>query len=379
MGQVLGRATVLAGSVCLLFCTYGINTETTVLALTAINVGLFGGLPRGERDRREPNREFFSSRLYAAACGLLYGAFFLLCVFLPPALAMAPFVVYDAVRNRRRTLYLWLFAVVWSLLAGNVMFGVYAVILAFFAAELSLADAGYERLAKERIRQRDAAVEQELCQEQRTRELIERQDANIYLATLQERNRIAREIHDNVGHMLTRSILQLGAIKVINQSDVLREPLERLHETLDAAMTSMRNSVHDLHDGAVDLRAAVGKLAAELEGFEVQLDYDMGRELPGEIKYAFLAITKEALNNAVKYSDGDCVTIVLREHPGFYQLMIGDNGHTARGAKGESADGIGLQNMRDRVAALGGTIKFSQEGGFRVLVSVMKEVQGRWG
>ena len=45
------------------------------------------------------------------------------------------------------------------------------------------------------------------------------QDYEIYLATLKERNRIAREIHDNVGHMLTRSILQLGALSVINKDE----------------------------------------------------------------------------------------------------------------------------------------------------------------
>lgn len=47
------------------------------------------------------------------------------------------------------------------------------------------------------------------------------QDYEIYLATLKERNRIAREIHDNVGHMLTRSILQLGALSVINKDETV--------------------------------------------------------------------------------------------------------------------------------------------------------------
>ncbi len=62
---------------------------------------------------------------------------------------------------------------------------------------------------------RDTDTELKLVMEQRNRELLEKQDNEIYLATLRERNRIAREIHDNVGHMLSRSILQVGALATI--------------------------------------------------------------------------------------------------------------------------------------------------------------------
>ena len=58
------------------------------------------------------------------------------------------------------------------------------------------------------------------------------QDYEIYLATLKERNRIAREIHDNVGHMLTRSILQLGALSVINKDETVGEAINDLSGTL---------------------------------------------------------------------------------------------------------------------------------------------------
>ena len=51
---------------------------------------------------------------------------------------------------------------------------------------------------------------------------MEKQDTEIYLATLKERNRIAREIHDNVGHMLSRSILMVGALKTVNQAENLK-------------------------------------------------------------------------------------------------------------------------------------------------------------
>ena len=65
----------------------------------------------------------------------------------------------------------------------------------------------------------------------------------MYTATLKERNRISREIHDNVGHMLSRSILMTGAIRTVSQDRALDRSLEELEDTLHTAMTSIRRSV----------------------------------------------------------------------------------------------------------------------------------------
>lgn len=71
------------------------------------------------------------------------------------------------------------------------------------------------------------------------------------LATLNERNRIAREIHDNVGHLLSRSLLQVGALQVVNRDETVRQGLDTMRDTLSGAMDSIRRSVHDLHDESV--------------------------------------------------------------------------------------------------------------------------------
>ena len=57
--------------------------------------------------------------------------------------------------------------------------------------------------------------------------------------------------------MITRSILQVGAIGVINKDENLKLPISELKNTLDSAMGSMRKSVHDLHDESVDLKVAL--------------------------------------------------------------------------------------------------------------------------
>ena len=83
----------------------------------------------------------------------------------------------------------------------------------------------------------DNAKEISLHLEQKNKELLEKQDYEIQVATLNERNRIAREIHDSVGHLLSRSILQLGALKAVHrQEPELNAQLDTLKSTLSQAM-----------------------------------------------------------------------------------------------------------------------------------------------
>ena len=97
----------------------------------------------------------------------------------------------------------------------------------------------------------------------------------------------------------------------------------------------------------------------------------MGASIPKEIKYNFISIIKEALTNCCKYSNGNKITIIVLEHPGFYQLLIEDNGTNID--VDNSNTGIGLTNMKDRISALSGTFKVSTQNGFRIFISIMKE------
>lgn len=249
-----------------------------------------------------------------------------------------------------------------------VLLMAFAVMLSYFT-ELLL---GYQMKLHS---MRDASMEHDMLMEQMNHQLIEKQNAQIYNATLKERNRIAREIHDNVGHMITRSILQVGAIGVINTDERLKAPIADLKSTLDTAMDSMRKSVHDLYDESVDLRQAFAKLKPTDSTFAFSLEYDCEDDVPRDVKYAFIAIAKEAVNNAVKHSNGDEIRIIVREHPAFYQLEIMDNGTSAdeRRISGETGDGIGIKNIKERVAAIGGIMRIKADDGFRIFVTLMKK------
>ena len=262
------------------------------------------------------------------------------------------------------------------------LLGIFGFILSFF---LWLYAGKYQTLYQDFHQIQDDSEEHALLLSEKNKALLEKQDYEIYAATLRERNRIAREIHDNVGHVLSRSILMTAACKTINKDEALAPLLENLEASLNDAMNSIRSSVHDLHDDAVDLEDAIKGLVKDFTFCPIALTYDMSRQVPREVKYSLISITKEGLSNVMRHSNADSVNILLREHPALYQLCIEDNGTSGNeipDIQTESdsdkmnniSDGMGLSNIRDRVKSLGGTVQITQEKGFRIFVTIPKSV-----
>lgn len=238
-------------------------------------------------------------------------------------------------------------------------------------------------LQKALSRIRDEADESALAHRAEQRARSEKQDAEVYAATLAERNRIAREIHDNVGHMLSRSILLTGALKTVHKEDAaLGQQLEVLDSSLNEAMNAIRESVHDLHEDSVDLEQAAGALAASFSFCPVTISCRISFPAPRNISYCLLAIIKEALVNIQKHSSATAARIAITEHPALWQMSIEDNGSSGAAFPGGSApatdmfsarEGLGLKNMRQRVEQLSGSIHFSNENGFRIFLTIPKE------
>ena len=294
-----------------------------------------------------------------------------MCGVIPVAFCAVPLMLYDALWEKRWWLTLpasLIFFRAGSLSPLQVLIsagGMAAAIIIFIRVY------GMEKNIRKLTALRDEVTEKNLQLSQQNTRLAEAQDNEIHLATLRERNRIAREIHDNVGHMLTRSLLQSGALIVINKDEALREPLASLKDTLDSAMTSIRESVHDLHDDSIDLKKLItDSLDAVRDKFAVRLEYDISGDINGSRKLCIVGIVKECISNAAKHSTGDKLTVVLREHPVFYQLMVEDNGSCTA----IKETGIGLKNMTERAESSGGRISFTpSEKGFRVFMTLPKK------
>lgn len=295
--------------------------------------------------------------------------FLAVCCYDSVFLAYAPLLTYDYYDQKHRG---WL-----------MLFGGCTIFFSFFALEhmvLTLAALSAAVFLKEKQikhadlmliykKQRDASKELSNLLEEKHHDLLVKQDYEIRLATLNERNRIAREIHDNVGHLLSSSLLQVGALQAINRQTQLKEPLSSLQLTLNEAMSSVRSSVHNLYEDALDLHMEIQKLLNEFSFCNATLEYDLTLSLKREVIYQLLAIIREALHNIVKHSNATQVIIHLREHPSFIQLIIEDNGSKQK----ENTPGIGLHNMQQRVDAYHGHMNINRKRGYQIFITLPKE------
>lgn len=225
-------------------------------------------------------------------------------------------------------------------------------------------------LRVESLRLRDTNREVQERLKQRNHELMDRQDTDVRAATLDERNRIAREIHDSVGHLLASALLQIGALLVTTRDGTAGKGLQTLNDTLTQAMNSIRRSVHDLRDDSIVLHARLHTLTESFTFCRLRLDNQWSGDPGMPVKTAVIAVCREALANIMRHSNATEAVIVMREHPAFRQLIIRDNGTVKTYRSGE---GMGLSNMEERIRALGGQFRISTEQGFEIFITIPKE------
>ena len=301
------------------------------------------------------------------------GVFSLLCIFFPDLLPFLPLTVYEAVRTRDFVPLVLGGIALAAALSQAPLSCLYPLILCLLAAYSCIKTLKNRELSEKNNRNRDDSAELQRIMSRRNRELRENLDYEVHITALNERNRIAREIHDNVGHLLSRSLLQTGALSAICPKDqtAMKTAIDGLKDTLDSAMNSIRESVHGIRDDSLDLKTEGEKILAPLsERFSVAFDCDIGKDVPSKIKLCFISIMKEAVSNIIKHSNGKKAKITLREHPSLYQLVIYDDGTS--GCKAKMTEGMGLNNMRERAESVGGYFRISCEEGFTVFVSVRK-------
>lgn len=310
--------------------------------------------------------------------GIIVLIYSLAAVFMPSFAVLSPAIIYDIYGSRFIfQAFIMAVAVVNAGRCYSVKMLVGIVILTGLSCVLNYKSARNDRLFTKVKKIRDDGQEKNMLLAEKNNRLIEQQDNELYVATLKERNRIARDIHDNVGHMLTRSILQTGALMTIYKEEPLHGQLSAVKDSLDIAMNNIRESVHDLHDESIDLKQAVSDVLLPLaEKFEYKFEYDMSGSVGRQYKYAIIGIVKESVSNIIKYSNNDMVDIILREHPAMYQLIVHD--YSKRANKSAACDiksepGIGLQNMHDRVSGLNGNITITTEKGYKIFVTLPKK------
>ena len=179
-------------------------------------------------------------------------------------------------------------------------------------------------------------------------------------ATVQERNRIAREIHDSVGHALTAQTIQLNNIIAFWQVDP-DKAYQFVLETKQLAATALqeiRYSVSTLRSDPLEgknLDSAIALLFQEFSNrTQIVPDYTvaLNHDITEEIKLTVYRIVQEALTNIAKHSKAQNVKVNLQTFPEHLHLSIKDDG---KGFNPElNTTGFGLQGMQERITSLNG-------------------------
>lgn len=189
-----------------------------------------------------------------------------------------------------------------------------------------------------------------------------------------ERLRIARDLHDVVGHNLSVIALHSGvaAEAVGRDDDAARGALGHVREATSRTLHELRSTVRLLRGSAPDSAptgvAGVDALAASARAaglvVDVEVDVPPGL-LDGAIDAAAYRIVQESLTNVLRHAAATRVTVTLRVTDGHLVLRVADDG---RGADRGLVPGSGISGMRERVALLGGTLALDDapDGGFVV-------------
>jgi signal transduction histidine kinase len=199
-------------------------------------------------------------------------------------------------------------------------------------------------------------------------EMIRAQDEVRRLEVLDERERIAKELHDGVIQSLFAVGMSLQGAAALAQDDGISVRIEGAVEDIDRAIRDLRNYIFGLRPGILadrQLDQALRELGAESEqrsGVVTVVDVDPGiaAEL-ASIASDVVQITREALSNVARHAEATTCRVSLRRGSDGAILVIDDDGH---GFDPRSVgEGLGIGNLRDRVTSLGGSLDIQSSAG----------------
>lgn len=226
-------------------------------------------------------------------------------------------------------------------------------------------------------------VERQRALEERGRQLLVEREANARRAVIDERLRIAREVHDVVAHHVSVMGVQAGAARRL----VTREP-ERVVEVLTTVEQSSRQAVDEMHrllgllrqsdavggTGPLEPQPGLGRLEqlvadSSATGLTVTLAVEGDPDpLPDSVSLSAYRVIQEAITNTVKHAHARRCHVDVRYRPDTVEVTITDDGVGERRDRASKSSGHGIAGMDERVALHGGRLDVGprDEGGFRV-------------
>ncbi|HET7754523.1 MAG TPA: ATP-binding protein [Anaeromyxobacteraceae bacterium] len=207
-----------------------------------------------------------------------------------------------------------------------------------------------------------------------------------------EAGRIARELHDELGQVLTSIKLDVAALQrapalvpatAVAPAEAPGAALAEINRRIDDAVGAVRRISADLRPPVLDRLGLTAALQAQVRDFEqrtrlaIVLDVEVDEPVDWLAGIAIYRIVNEALTNVVRHADATEVSVDLRQSDGAYVLEVNDDGRGIAAAEADAAGSLGIAGMKERCLLLGGAFSISGRpgGGTTIVVSIPLHAQ----
>jgi PAS domain S-box-containing protein len=195
-----------------------------------------------------------------------------------------------------------------------------------------------------------------------------------------ERRRIARELHDEAGQLMTSLLVGLRSISDVRRLADAKKQAKRLREIASGAIDEIGRLARGLHSSVLDdlgIEAATRRFADEFTRTHgIQIDLEMSAadlsEFSRDEQINLYRIVQEALTNVARHAQAHCVHIRFRSSPQDLEVIIRDDGRGYSGVANSASRHLGIEGMRQRAASLGGALQVTSltEGGTEVRLKI---------
>ena len=181
-------------------------------------------------------------------------------------------------------------------------------------------------------------------------------------AVFQERRRLARELHDGLAVELAYITSQGRNARGSNSEVAIGRIVTAAERALDEARSALSALTQPVDEPLEASLAREARRLAERADVDLQLDLQPGLRVADDVREALLRIVREAINNAIRHGEPNCVTVTLSRDDGV-SLCVADDGRGFDTSDGTREEGFGLISMRERAQMLGGRLEISSQPG----------------
>jgi signal transduction histidine kinase len=196
-------------------------------------------------------------------------------------------------------------------------------------------------------------------------ELARLRDADVHRALVDERARLAREVHDGLAQDLWYARLKQGRLVQMLDADAPKALAEDVMNAIDSGIADARQAVMAMRAGSDDapLYEVLQRYLEDFaDRFALRTDFaatGARPDLPARVQAEILRVAQEALNNTRKHADATSVTVRASTEGGTFRLVVSDNGRGFR--PDDNGGGFGLTSMRQRAELIGGGLEIASE------------------